>query len=179
MPVFDIMPAKPEKGYVAGSVFQSMFVGAGIPNNLGSAPISASDQLTSPLPLTDLPVLPIVNVRAVPQLAVVISAEPLNDVPLIERAVCSAVAVAALPVIEIPVGILAAAKVPVVTLPASKLGICAAAAVPVTSLNAGQRVAVVGSLAFGTVPESKLEAFKLVKPEPLPDQVPDFIPANV
>ena len=61
-------------------------------------PISPADHDTSPAPFTLLPVLPIVIVRAVPQLAVVISVEPLNDVPLIRRPVCKVVAVSALPV---------------------------------------------------------------------------------
>jgi len=43
-------------------------------------------------------VAPIVNVLAVPQFAVVILAEPLKEVPLIVRAVCSVVAVSAFPI---------------------------------------------------------------------------------
>ena len=57
--------------------------------------------LALPLTLTAVLVLVpsvIVMLRAVPQLAVVILAVPLNEVPLIVRAVCNFVAVAALPV---------------------------------------------------------------------------------
>ena len=61
-----------------------------------SAPISDSDQDTLAEPSTLLPVPPTVRVRAVPQLAVVMLAEPLKLVPLIVRAV---VRVAALPVV--------------------------------------------------------------------------------
>ena len=58
-----------------------------------------------PLTLTASPVLSpvlsaIVISRAVPQLAVVTLAVPLNEVPLMVRAVCNFVAVAALPVHE-------------------------------------------------------------------------------
>lgn len=62
-----------------------------------AAPISLTVHETLALPLTDLPVAPIVRVRAVPQLAVVMSALPLKLVPLILRAVASVVAVVALP----------------------------------------------------------------------------------
>ena len=60
-----------------------------------------------PDPLTDFPVLPMVMVRAVPQLAVVIFAPPLKEVPLMVRAVVrvlalvAVVAVAAFPLIFI------------------------------------------------------------------------------
>ena len=64
------------------------------------APISDKDQLTSPEPFTDLPVEPMVSVRAVPQLAVVMLADPLKFVPLMERVVWRVVAVPALPEIE-------------------------------------------------------------------------------
>ena len=55
----------------------------------------ASVHDTAADPFTLFPEPPMVIVRAVPQLAVVMLAEPLNDVPLIVRAVVS---VAALPV---------------------------------------------------------------------------------
>jgi hypothetical protein len=58
----------------------------------GAAPISLKLQLTFALPLTDFPVFPIVKVLAVPQLAVVMFAEPSKDVPLIVLAVASLVA---------------------------------------------------------------------------------------
>ena len=61
------------------------------------APISARDQETFAEPFTDFPVLPIVIVLAVPQLAVVMFADPLNEVPLIFLAVCNVVAVVELP----------------------------------------------------------------------------------
>ena len=51
------------------------------------APISDRDQLTLPAPLTDLLVLPIVIVLAVPQLAVVILALPLDGKRKILKAV--------------------------------------------------------------------------------------------
>jgi hypothetical protein len=65
-----------------------------------AAPISLKLQLTFALPFTDFPVLPIVIVLAVPQLAVVIFAEPSKEVPLIVLAVRNVVAVAAFPVVE-------------------------------------------------------------------------------
>jgi hypothetical protein len=93
--------------------------------------ISASDQETSPEPFTDFPVLPMVSVLPVPQLAVVMSALPLKLVPLMFRAVCNVVAVAALPVVFwFSVGIRAAANVPAVIQEASKAGIRACAKVP-------------------------------------------------
>jgi len=45
---------------------------------LGKAPISAKLQLTFPEPFTDLPVEPIVKVRAVPQFTVVIFTVQVN-----------------------------------------------------------------------------------------------------
>jgi hypothetical protein len=72
-------------------------------------PISDRLHATFALPLTDLTVAPIVKVLAVPQLAVVIAAVPLKLVPLIALAVCSAVAVEALPVkgpVKLPVTVL-------------------------------------------------------------------------
>ena len=53
----------------------------------GMAPISARLHATLAEPFTDFPVLPMVTVRAVPQLAVVMFTEPLKDVPLIVRPV--------------------------------------------------------------------------------------------
>lgn len=50
------------------------------------------------LPFTLLPVSPIVKTLAAPQYAVVIFALPLKDDPLMVRAVCRIVAVAAFPV---------------------------------------------------------------------------------
>jgi hypothetical protein len=47
------------------------------------APISAKDHDTFPEPFTLLPVAPTVIVRAVPQFAVVMAADPLKLVPLI------------------------------------------------------------------------------------------------
>ena len=44
---------------------------------------------------------------AVPQLAVVMFAEPLKDVPLMVRAVCKVVAVVAFPVISVTIGLFA------------------------------------------------------------------------
>ena len=69
-----------------------------MPPAAGTAPISPKVQATAALPLTDFPVEPIVIVLPVPQLAVVISAEWSNEVPLIFLAV----AVAAVPV-KLPV----------------------------------------------------------------------------
>lgn len=66
----------------------------------GAAPISASVHDTLLLPLTDLPVDPMVKVLAVPQLAVVMLAEPSKEVPLMVRAVARVVAVEAFPVKE-------------------------------------------------------------------------------
>ena len=65
-------------------------------------PISASDHDTSAEPLTLLPVLPMVIVRAVPQLAVVMFADPSKLVPLIVRAVWRRVAVPAFAVLMLP-----------------------------------------------------------------------------
>ena len=110
------------------------------------APISARVQDTFPEPLTDFPVLPIVIVLAVPQFAVVILAEPLNDVPLIVLAVCNAVAVAAFPfmlpaiVLE---NVLVPAHVwaPVVTTPeAVALAVGSVALVPVDDVTIGPAV---------------------------------------
>jgi hypothetical protein len=54
--------------------------------------ISAGVHATLAEPLTLFPVLPMVSVRAVPQLAVVMFADPLKLVPLIVRAVVSVAA---------------------------------------------------------------------------------------
>ena len=64
---------------------------------VAGAPISASDQETLAEPLTDLPVTPIVIVLAVPQVAVVILAEPSKNVPLIVLAVYNYTACSAVP----------------------------------------------------------------------------------
>jgi hypothetical protein len=61
------------------------------------APISVKEKETSADPFTALVLVPIVMFLDVPQLAVVISAEPLNEVPLIARAVASCVAEVAVP----------------------------------------------------------------------------------
>ena len=60
-------------------------------------PISLRDQLTLDEPFTALPVLPTVIVRAVPQVAVVIPAEPSKFVPLMERVLANLVAAVAVP----------------------------------------------------------------------------------
>ena len=65
-------------------------------------PISSSDHDTSAEPLTLFAVLPIVIVREVPQLAVVMFADPSKLVPLIVRAVWSLVAVPAFAVLMFP-----------------------------------------------------------------------------
>lgn len=77
--------------------------------SVACAPISAKVQVTLPLPSTDLPVLPMVTVRAVPHDVVVMLADPLKLVPFIVRAVWMVVAVAALPVheAELPVTFIA------------------------------------------------------------------------
>ena len=64
---------------------------------VSAAPISVRDQEYAAEPFTDLVVDPIVIFLAVPQVAVVIAEEPLNDVPLIFLAVAKVVAVPALP----------------------------------------------------------------------------------
>ena len=63
----------------------------------GAAPISARDQDTFPLPLTDLAVFPICMFLAVPQFAVVMLAEPSKLVPFMVLAVASLTAAFALP----------------------------------------------------------------------------------
>ena len=68
-----------------------------VPPAAGNAPISASVHVTLPVPSTDLPVSPYVSVRELPQVEVVMSAEPLKEAPLMVLATCSVVAVVALP----------------------------------------------------------------------------------
>ena len=58
-----------------------------VPPVNGKAPISLKLHETLAEPFTLFPVLPTVNVLAVPQFAVVIFAVPLNDVPFIVLAV--------------------------------------------------------------------------------------------
>lgn len=59
-----------------------------------AAPMSARVHVYVVLPFTDLVVEPIVMFRAVPQFVVVMLADPLNEVPLIVRAVVSVAALA-------------------------------------------------------------------------------------
>jgi hypothetical protein len=66
-----------------------------VPPDKGKAPISAKDQDTFAEPFTDFPVLPIVNVLAVPQYEVVMFALPSNETPFIVLAVSNIVAVSA------------------------------------------------------------------------------------
>ena len=64
---------------------------------VAAAPMSVRLQEYVVEPFTDLVVLPIVMFLAVPQFAVVIDWEPLNEVPLMFIAVAKVVAVPALP----------------------------------------------------------------------------------